>query len=108
MNQHQRLRVVETAPRDTEKITDADVDRHPHALDGTVQHDTFAMNFDVSHAAVRARIMRLEAKRQRKRVEPHDTARPGGIDPAYCCLTPHGSYLPAGIMFPVDTRDLSR
>ena len=108
MNQHQRLRVVETAPRDTEKVPDADVDRHPHALDGTVQHDTFAMKFNSSHAAVGTGVVRLEAERKRKGVEPHDTARPGGIDPAYCCLTPHGSYLPAGIMFPVDTRDLSR
>ena len=55
-----------------------------------------------------AGIVRLEAERKRKGVEPHDTARPGGIDPAYCCLTPHGFSLPAGIMFPVDTRDLSR
>ena len=46
MHQHQHLRVVETAQRDAEKVADADVDRHPHALDGTVQHDAFAMKFD--------------------------------------------------------------
>src|SRR5204862_7812503 len=105
---HQQRRVVvETAQRNAEKVAEADVDRHPHALDGTVQHDTLAMEFDFPHAAVCAGIVRMEAERQRKRVEPHDTARPGGIDPAYCCLTPHGSHLPAGIMFPVDTRHLS-
>src|SRR2546426_5398276 len=108
MRQHQHLRVVETTQCDAEKVADADVDRHPHALDGTVQHDAFAMEFDPPHAAVCAGVVRMKAERQRKRVEPHDTARPGGIDPACCCLTPHGSYLPAGIMFPVDTRDLSR
>jgi len=108
MNQHQHLRIVQTTQCYAEKVADADVDRHPHALDGTVQHDAFAMKFDPAHAAVRAGVMRMEAERQRKRVEPHDTARPGGIDPACCCLTPHGSHLPAGIMFPVDTRDLSR
>src|SRR5258705_12539605 len=109
MRQHQHLRVVvEITQRDAEKVADADVDRHPHALDGTVQHDTLAMKFYSPHAAVCAGIVRMEAQRQRKRVEPHDTARPGGIDPACCCLTPHRSHLPPGIMFPVDTRDLSR
>src|SRR6185295_14169527 len=109
MRQHQHLCiVVETTQCYAEKVADADVDRHPHALDGTVQHDAFAMEFYPPHAAVCAGIVRMEAERKRKRVEPHDTARPGGIDPAYCCLTPHGSHLPAGIMFPVDTRDLSR
>ena len=47
MHQHQHLRiVVETAQRDAEKVADANVDRHPHALDGTVQHDALAMKFD--------------------------------------------------------------
>ena len=103
MHQQQRLRVVETAQTDAEKIAHADVDGHAHALDGTAQHDAFAVKFDVPHAAVGARIVRIEAERKGKRVEPQDTARPGGIDPACCCLTPHGFYLPAGIMFPVDT-----
>jgi hypothetical protein len=108
MDQHQYLRIViHAAQRDAEKVLDANVDRHPHALDGTVQHDAFAVKFDPPHAAVRAGIVRLEAERKREGVEPRDTARPGGIDPAYCCLTPHSFDLPAGIMFPVDTRDLS-
>ena len=78
-----------------------------NALNLNAPVDTLAMEFDPPHAAVCAGVVRMEAERQRKRVEPHDTARPGGIDPACCCLTPHGSHLPAGIMFPVDTRDLS-
>jgi hypothetical protein len=60
------------------------------------------MKFDPAHAAIRARIMRMEADGQGKGVEPQCATRPGGIDPACCCLTPHGFYLPAGIMFPVD------
>ena len=102
MNQHQHLRIVDAAQRDAEKIADADVDRHPHAVHGTAQHDAFAVKFDLTHAAVGAGIVRIEADGQGKRVEPQCAARPGGIDPACCCLTPHGFYLPAGIMFPVD------
>jgi hypothetical protein len=60
------------------------------------------VKFDSAHAAVCAVVMRVEADGQGKRVEPQGTARPGGIEPACCCLTPHGFYLPAGIMFPVD------
>ena len=82
MHQHQHLRVVETAQGDAEKIADANIDGHPHALDGTVQHDAFAMKFDLPHAAVCAGVVRMEAERQGKRVEPQCTARPGGIDPA--------------------------
>ena len=82
MHQHHRLRVVEAAQRDAEKVADADVDGHPHALDGTVQHDAFAMKFDPAHAAVCAGIVRMEAERQGKGVEPQCAARPGGIAPA--------------------------
>ncbi len=74
---------------------------------GAAQHDAFAMKLDLPDISVGARIMRVEADRQRKRVEPQGAARPGGIDPACCCLTPHGFSLPARIMFPVDARDLS-
>ncbi len=102
MNQHQHLGIVDAAQRDTEEIADANVDRHPHAVHGTVQHDAFAVKFDSPHAAVCAGVLRIEADGQGKRVEPQCAARPGGIDPACCCLTPHGFYLPAGIMFPVD------
>jgi hypothetical protein len=97
MHQHQRLRIVKAAQADAEKIADADVDRHAHAVDGTAQHDVFAMEFDVPYAAIRAGVMRIEAERKGKRVEPQCTARPGGIDPACCCLTPHGFVSPPGL-----------
>ena len=66
MHQHQHLRVVEAAQRHAEKIADANVDGHPHALDGTAQHDAFAMKFDLPHAAVGAGIMRIEARAEGK------------------------------------------
>src|ERR1700692_3285345 len=96
MDQHQHLGVVEAAQGNAEKVADADVDGHPHALDGTVQHDTFAVKFDSPHAAVCANILRIKAERKRKRVEPQSTARPGGVDPACCGLTPHGLASPPG------------
>ena len=79
MHQHQHLRVVETAQSHAEEIADADVDGHLHAVDGTAQHDAFAVKFDVAHAAVRAGIMRIEADGQGMGVEPQGAARPGGI-----------------------------
>jgi hypothetical protein len=82
MRQHQHLGLVEAAQRHAEKVADANVDRHLHAMQGTAQHDAFAMEFDVPHAAVGTAVMRVEAEGQRKRVEPHGAARPGGIDPA--------------------------
>ena len=97
MHQHQHLRIVDAAQRDAEKIADADVDRHLHAADGTAQHDAFAVKFDVPHAAVCAGIMRIEADGQGMGVEPQCAARPGGIDPACCCLTPHGFISPPGL-----------
>ena len=54
MRQHQHLDVVDSAHRNAEKIAHTDVDRHPHAVNGTTQHDALAMKFDTSHAAVRA------------------------------------------------------
>jgi len=48
-------------------------------MQGTTQHDAFAMQFDLPHAAVGARIVRVEAdgrergssrKRARPRIEP--------------------------------------
>src|ERR1700694_1135216 len=107
MSENEHLGVVDAAQRNAEKIADANVDRHLHAVQGTAQNDAFAMKFYIPHAAVRAGVVRIEADRQREWVEPESAARPGGIDPACCCLTPHGFYLPAGIMFPVDTRDRS-
>ncbi|GIQ72472.1 hypothetical protein BraRD5C2_09080 [Bradyrhizobium sp. RD5-C2] len=70
MNQHQHLRVVDAAQRDAEKIADANIDRHPHAENGTAEHDMFAMKLDLPHAAIRARILRVEAERKGKWVEP--------------------------------------
>ncbi len=102
MDQHQHLGIVDAAQRHAEKIADADVDRHLHAGNGTAQDHAFAVKFDVPYATVRAGVVRVEADGQGKRVEPQCAARPGGSDPAYCCLTPHGFYLPARIMFPVD------
>src|SRR6202790_5272282 len=97
MKEHQHLRIVDAAQRDAEKIADANVDRHLHAVDGPAQHDAFAMKFDIAHAAVGAGVVRIEAYRQRERVEPQGAARPGGIDPACCCLTPHGFISPPGL-----------
>ena len=71
MHQHQHLRpVVETAQSDAEEIADPNVDGHLHALDGTAQHDAFAVNFDLPHAAVGAVVLRIEAQPEGKRVEP--------------------------------------
>jgi hypothetical protein len=97
MNQNQHLRVVDAAQGDAEKIADANVDCHPHAVDGAMQDDAFAVKFDFAHAAIGARIMRVEADGQRERVEPQGAARPGGIEPACCCLTPHGFISPPGL-----------
>jgi hypothetical protein len=70
MNQHQHLRIVDAAQRDAEKIADANIDRHPHAENGTAEHDMFAMKLDLPHAAIRARILRVEAERKGMWVEP--------------------------------------
>ena len=61
MREHQHLRIVEAAQRDAEKVADLNVDRHPHAVKGAAQHDTFAMKFDSSHTAIGAGIVRVEA-----------------------------------------------
>ena len=97
MNQNQHLRVIDAAQCNAEKIADANVDRHPHAVDGAMQDDAFAVKFDFTHAAIGARIMCVEADGQRERVEPQGAARPGGIEPACCCLTPHGFISPPGL-----------
>ena len=82
MRQHQHLGIVDAAQRHAEEIADADFDRHLHAVQGTAQHDAFAMKFDVPDTAVGTDIVRVEADGQGKRVEPQCAARPGGIDPA--------------------------
>jgi hypothetical protein len=102
MQHHQHLRVVFVTQRNAAEIADPEVDGHPHTLDGSPEHNALAVQFNVAHAIVGADVVRIEAYGSRERVEPQDAARPGGIDPACCCLTPHGFYLPAGIMFPVD------
>ena len=108
MREHQHLGVVDAAQRDAEKIADADVDRHLHAVDGTAQHDAFAVKFDLPHAAVGAGVVRIEADGQGKRVEPQCAARPGGIESRLLLFDASRLCLPAGIMFPVDARDRSR
>ena len=97
MNQRQHLGIIDAAQRDAEKIAHANVDRHLYAMEGTAQDDAFAMKFYLSHATVCAGIVRVEADRKRERVEPQCAARPGGIDPACCCLTPHGFVSPPGL-----------
>ncbi len=97
MGQNQHLGVVDAAQCHAEKIAHANVDGHLHAVEGTTQHDAFAVKFDVPHAAVRAQVLRIEADGQRERVEPQRAARPGGVDPACCCLTPHGFVSPPGL-----------
>src|SRR5580704_4728501 len=97
MGQHQHLGIVAAAKRDATEIADAEIDGHPHALDGTPEHDTLAVKFDAAHAVVGANIVGIEAHWQRERVEPQYAARPGGIDPACCCLTPHGFFSPPGL-----------
>src|ERR1700730_13741470 len=94
MNQHQHLLIADAGQRDTQKIADADVDRHTHAINGTAQNDAFALKFDLPHATVCTAVVCIEADRQRERVEPQCAARPGGVDPACCCLTPHGLVSP--------------
>src|SRR5882757_2252596 len=97
VDQHQHLRIVDAAHGNAEEIADANVDRHPHALDGTAQHDAFAMKFDLPRAAIRARILRVEGEREGKWVEPQCAARPGGIDSACWWLTPQDFISPPGL-----------
>ena len=82
MDQHQQLSLVEAAQGHAEKVGYAKVDRHLHAVQGTAQNHAFSVKFDLPHAAVRTDVVRIEADRQRKRVEPQCAARPGGIGPA--------------------------
>ena len=107
MHEHEALRLVIAAQGDAGEVADADVDRHLHAADGTAQHDTFAMKLDLPDIAVGARIVRIEANRKGKRVEPQIAARPGGSDPACCCLTPHGFRSPRRDYVPGRCEDLS-
>ena len=97
MHQRQHLRLIRAAQRDAEEITDPNVDSHPHAVDGAMQDDTFAVKFYSPHAAVGAGVVRVEADGQRVWVEPQCAARPGGIGPACCSLTPHGFFSPPGL-----------
>jgi hypothetical protein len=102
VQQDEHLRIGDVAQRDSRKIADANVDGHAHAEDGPAQDDAFAVKFDLPYSAIRTGVVRIDAERQRMGVGPQGAARPGGIDPAYGCLTPHGFSLPARIMFPVD------
>src|ERR1700722_2454075 len=90
MHQNQHLRLVGAAQRNAEEIADANVDRHPHAVDGAMQDDAFAVKFYSPHAAVGAGVVRVKADGQRVGVEPECAARPGGIGPPCCVLTLHG------------------
>ena len=81
VHQNQHLRVVEAAQRDAEKVADANVDGHPHAADSTAQHDAFAMDFDLPHAAVCADILRMEAERKRRGSSRRARLDPAGLIP---------------------------
>ena len=81
MHQHQHLRIVDAAQRNAEKIADAEVDRHPHALQGAAQHDAFAMKFDVPHAAVGADVVRIEADGQERGSSRNARLDPAGLIP---------------------------
>src|SRR5258707_5844411 len=106
MSEHQHLRVDDAAQRNAEEVGDANIDRHPHAVDGTAQHDAFAVKFDLPHAAVCAAVVRIKADRQGERVEPQCAAPPGGIDPTSCTLTPPGLVSPPGLTSPSIPRTL--
>src|ERR1700732_5568422 len=97
MKEHQHLRIADPAQRAAEKIADANVAPHLHAVAGPAQHDAFAMKFDIAHAAVGAGVVRIEAYRQRERVEPQGAARPGGGGSAFWRFEPHGFFSPAGL-----------
>jgi hypothetical protein len=108
MGENQHLRIVNAAQRNAKKIVYSNTHRHPHAVERSAQDDAFSVKLDAPHATICAGIMRIEADGQREGVEPQVAARPSGVDPTYCCLTPHGFSLPAGIMFPVDSGDFGR
>ncbi|BBO02823.1 hypothetical protein BwSH20_01110 [Bradyrhizobium ottawaense] len=107
MHQDDGLRFVIAAQCDACEVADADVDRHLHAANGTAKHDAFAMKLDLPDMSVGARIVRIEADRKGKGVEPQRAARPGGSDPACCCLTPHGFSSPRRDYVPGRCEDLS-
>jgi hypothetical protein len=54
----------------------------------TSQHHAIAVEFDLSHLAVRTGIACRESDWQSIRVEPHGAARPGRQGPAGFHLTP--------------------
>ena len=64
MHQHEHLPVAVFAHRHAEKIADADIDRHPHAVHGAAQDDAFAMKFDLPHAAIGTDVVRGETDGQ--------------------------------------------
>ena len=61
MQQHQHLGIVDAAQRNAAEIADTKIDGHPHALDGTPEHNPLAMKFDAAHAVVGADVVRIEA-----------------------------------------------
>src|SRR5258708_13452470 len=103
VQKHQHLGVVDAAQGNAEKIADANIDRHLDAADGTTQHDAFAVKFDMPHTAIGAGVVRVEADRQRERVEPQCAARPGGVHPASCCFTPPPTMSPPRLPSPPTT-----
>src|SRR3954453_15641986 len=96
MNQHKHLGVLQVAQYYAAKVANKNLDRHLHAMNGATQHNAFAMQLPPAPPPVRAEIVRVKTDWQRERVEPQGAARPGGIDPACCCLTPPGLCPPPG------------
>ncbi len=62
MLEDQRRRAFDVAQRDAEKIGDAEIDRHAHAVHGAAQCDAIAIELDTPHATVGAGIARFETR----------------------------------------------
>src|SRR3989440_12157481 len=108
MDQHKHLGVLKSAQCYAAKVANENLDHQLHAMYGTTQHNAFAMQLHSAHTTVRAEIVRVKADWQRERVEPQGAARPGGIDPACYCLTPHGLYPPPGLCSPSSRETLPK
>src|SRR2546421_8994950 len=108
MNQHKHLGVLQVAQCYAAKVANKNLDRHLHAMNGTTQHNAFAMQLHSAHTTVRAEIVRVKADWQGERVEPQSAARPGGIDPACCWFTPHRLYSPPGLSSPSMRETLAK
>jgi len=76
VHQQNHLCIFRVATRDAQKVSDANVDRHGNAVDGTTDHHALAREFDVPYAIVGAAIAGIVASRKEKRVGLRCAARP--------------------------------